>query len=270
MVKVDKEFVKLIVKSAEKTAENNGMTGEQKNEHVITRLFEYLDKKKMNTINTEILKTAKEVYPEFDEDDFRKYVVEHTTNTDIIFNEKLKIEEKLRSIKGRIHMLEMDLGYKESKIGKVKEASLAGSIKKIKDMYEIKAGEETTLDEEQIQENVDLIQEMVNTYKDVEELHKVVKENEDYFMGMGDMYKKTLYQKSPEYAKYVEASLQEELFPYFKRRQECLTELRQLQSLKNGFEECIEKVYDPKLEAERRGNKEQREEFAKKEREEEK
>ena len=94
------EFLKLIISSSKKKAIEGNMTPEQKKEYINKRLFEYFERSSMK-VET-LFPIYKKVYPEFVKEDFMQYVIEHTSNQDIIFKEKLKEEEKLEKISSRI------------------------------------------------------------------------------------------------------------------------------------------------------------------------
>ena len=254
-----KEFLKMIVKSGEKKAKETNMTDEEKREHINRRLFEYFERNNMDEISEDLLKEYEEVYPEFSKDDFVKYVVSHTKNQKVIFAEKIKVEEKIDKIEKEMYNSKRELG-----IGMIvqkgdKPKYLFEKIEQIQEKYKICANEVEKLTEEQIQENIDIIQQMVDTYNEPEELHNIAKKQVVFFNGMGDKYQEILKEKSPEYKKYIEESLEKELRFYNDKKAKLKDKLRQLEQLKKGFEDCIINVYDARLDEKYKGDKKERE-----------
>lgn len=254
-----KEFLKMIVKSGEKKAKETNMTDEEKKEHITRRLFEYFERNNMDEISEDLVKEYEEVYPEFSKDYFVKYVISHTKNQKVIFNEKIKLEEKINKIEKEIYNNKRELG-----IGMIvqkgdKPKYLFEKIEQIQEKYKICANEDEKLNEEQIQENLDVIQQMINIYNNPEELHDIAKKQVGFFKGMGDDYQEILKEKSPEYKKYVEESLEKELRFYNNKKLEIENKLEELEQLKKGFEDCITNVYDTKLDEKYKGSKDERE-----------
>lgn len=150
-----------------------------------------------------MLPIYKEVYSEFSQEDFMQYVVEHTSNQDIIFEEKLKVEKKLEKISSRVAEINKQLGVDENlsdfdlmfREFQQHESPISAKINQVKKKYElltdtIKPKRGQNMSEEQIQEYVDLIAEMVDSSSSVEGLYEMAKNQIGFFVGMGDSYGK--------------------------------------------------------------------------------
>lgn len=250
-------FLKLIISSSEKKATEANMTPEQKKEYINKKLFEYFERNDMR-IET-ILPIYKEVYSEFVQEDFMKYVIEHTSNQDIIFQEKLKVEEKLEKISSRVAQIErlefgvgiseFDLIFKGIKQDKF---SISAKINQIKKKYElptdtIKPKRGQNISEEQMQEYVDLIVQMVDSSSGVEELYEMAKEQIVFFVGMGDSYEDELRKKSPELFEYIDTLVKDEVRLAMEEEQKLEEEEQKLEEEKRKLEE--EKQELKKLEA---------------------
>ena len=259
-MEINQEFVNMIVRSAEQIAKEKNMEDKDKAEYINKRLFEHFERNGIDEIDKKIIYIYKKAYPNFSEDEFTKYAINNTKNTNVIFNEKLKLEDKIEQINKEIKHYKKELGIfpkyqQQQEKEENQDKYLYKKIENIKEKYSMKAEETEKLSDEQIEENIKLIEEMINSCESEESLYKTAKEQIAYFNGMGESYNKTLREKSPELNKYIEEKLEEELAPLQKKEEKYKKDIQYLTELKKGFEECIKKVYDPKLEKERRGDK---------------
>lgn len=261
-------FLKLIISSSEKKATEGNMTPEQKKEYINKRVFEYFERSGMR-IET-MLPIYKEVYPEFVQEDFMQYVVEHTSNQDIIFEEKLKVEKKLEKISSRVAEINKQLGVDENLSDfdlmfrgfQQHESPISAKINQVKKKYElptdtIKPKRGQNMSEEQMQEYVDLIAEMVDSSSSVEELYEMAKDQIGFFAGMGDSYEDELRKKSPELFEYIDTLVKGEVGSAMEEKQKLEEEKQELKKLEAGFINMCKK-YDTRLPANLRGTAEVR------------
>ena len=115
----------LVIKMCEQRAERDNMAPEQKRVYINDTLMKYLERymeekgrKGKNVYladyNMEqIIQLYEETWTDFSKDEFLKYLISHTSNEVIIFNEKKKIEKKLGEIDKRIAEIDKVLGCKE-------------------------------------------------------------------------------------------------------------------------------------------------------------
>lgn len=261
-------FVKLIISSSEKKATEANMTMEQKKEYINKRLFEHFEKAGMKM--DAILPIYEEAYPDFLQDDFVQYVIAHTSNTDIIFGEKLKIEKKLEKISARLAEIDKQLGTEENLSAfelrfrgfQQHESPINTKINQIKKKYQlpvdtIKAKRGQTISQEQLQEYADLIAEMVDSSSSVEELYVMAKEQIGFFDGMGDAYEEELRKRAPELFEHIDALVKGEVGSVMDEKQKLEDEKSELQELQFGFSDMCRK-YDTRLPANLRGTAQER------------
>lgn len=261
-------FLKLIISSSEKKATEANMTLKQKKEYINKRLFEYFERNSMR-IET-MLPIYKEVYPEFVQEDFMQYVVEHTSNQDIIFEEKLKVEKKLEKISSRVAEINKQLGVDENLSDfdlmfrgfQQHESPISAKINQVKKKYElptdtIKPKRGQNISAEQMQEYVDLIVEMVDSSSGVEELYEMAKEQIGFFVGMGDLYEDELRKKAPELFEYIDTLVKGEVGSAMEEKQKLEEEKQELKELEAGFINMCKK-YDTRLSPNLRGTAEER------------
>ena len=261
-------FVKLIITSSEKRANELKITEEQKKEYINKRLFEHFEKsgKKME----EMLPIYEEAYPEFSKDDFTQYVIDHTSNIDIIYSEKLKIEKKMNKISARISEIDNQLGTEENLSAielrfrnfQQHQSPINAKISQIKMKYQlpidiIRAKNKGELTSEQLQEYIDLISEMVESSASVEELYVMAKEQIQFFSGMGEEYEKELKKRSPELFEYIEKMINSEIGSLIDEKQKLEDEKEELKKLQAGFLQMFRK-YDTRLPANLRGTEQER------------
>ena len=263
-------FIKLIISSSEKKAIEVNMTPEEKKEYINKKLYEYFERSGMR-IET-MLPIYKEVYPEFIQEDFMQYVVEHTYNQDIIFEEKLKVEKKLKRISDRVAEINKQLGVEENlsdfdlmfREFQQHESPIIQKINQVKKKYElptdtIKPKRGQNINEEQMQEYIDLIAEMVDSSPTVKELYEMAKDQIGFFVGMGDLYEEELRKKSPELFAYIDTLIEDEAKAVIEEKQKLEEEKRELKKLETGFINMCKK-YDERLPEKLRGTAEEREE----------
>lgn len=261
-------FVKLIIKSSEKKATNDNMTNEQTKDYINRRLYEHFEKTGAKI--EEILPIYEEAYTEFSRDDFMQYVIAHTSNTDIIWGEKLKIEKKLEKISSRIAEINKQLGTEENLsefdlrfMGfQQHKSSINAKIEEVKKKYSlpievIKSKRGQTISEEHLQEYSDLIAEMVDSCSSVEELYEMAKEQIGFFDGMGEVYEEELRKKSPELFEYIDSLIKGEVGSVMEEKQKLEDEKSELQKLQSGFLDMCKK-YDKRLPEELRGTAQER------------
>ena len=261
-------FLKLIISSSEKKATENNMTPEQKKGYIIRRLFDYFERSGMKI--EEILPIYKEVYPEFSQEDFMQYLVDHTSNPDIIFEEKLKVEKKLEKISSRIAEINKQLGAEENLSDfdlkfinfQQHESPINAKINQVKKKYElttekIKPKRGQDISEEQMQEYIDLIAEMADSSSSIKEIYEMAKEQIGFFEGMGDSYEDELRKKSPELFEYIDALIKSEVGSVMEEKQKLEKEKQELKKLESGFINMCKK-YDTRLPVNLRGTPEER------------
>lgn len=112
--------VNLIIKTCERKATEDNMIEQQKKDYINEILMRYLEKTTRNARfhnydNMErILPIYEEAYSDFSREEFVRYVLTHTSNADIIFEEKLKIEKRLNEIYERIACIDGSLRSEEN------------------------------------------------------------------------------------------------------------------------------------------------------------
>ena len=265
------EFLKLIISSSKKKAIEGNMTPEQKKEYINKRLFEYFERSSMKVAT--LFPIYKKVYPEFVKEDFMQYVIEHTSNQDIIFKEKLKVEKKLEKISSRIAGINKQLGIDENlsdfdlmfRKFQQHKSPISTKIDQIKKKYELptdtikpKSGQDISVG--QMQEYVDLIAEMVDSSSSVEGLYEMAKSQIGFFVGMGDSYEDELRKKSPELFEYIDTLVKGEVGAVMEEKQKLEEEKEELKKLEAGFINMCKK-YDRRLPENLRGTAEERKEY---------
>ncbi len=246
------DFLRLIINSCEKKAKEENMTSEEKKEYINRRLFEHFERNGIDEISDDLVKIYKKVYPEFSRDDFAKYVVLHTKNKEVIFNEKIRLMKKIEKIDDEIYKSNRELGLGIYIQKEDRNKYLFGKIEQVKGKYEINPNSDEKLTQEQIQENIEIIQEMVDAYEEPKQLHQVARQQMNFFTGMKD-YQDILKEKSPEYEMYVAEELKKEITPLKNREKQLKNRIKELKELKDGFKDCITNIYDPLLDRDKRG-----------------
>ena len=262
-------FVKLIINNSEKNSAKSNMTKEQKKEYIYKRLFEYFERGGMKL--DEIIPIYQEAYQDFIKEDFIQYVITHTSNTDIVFEEKLKLEKKIEKISDEIDKINIQLGGNDSfsdfekrfRRYQQERTTIDEKIEQIKKKYQLSANMIGTkyglsLRSEQLQEYIELIEDMVNGSSSVEELYTMAKEQIVFFSGMGTLYEKELRKRSPKLFEYIDSLIQNEVAPLMEQKQRLEQRKKELVKLKVGLSEICAK-YDKRLPTELRGTKQERE-----------
>ncbi len=267
----DIDFIKIIIDNAEKKFEKEE---DKKSGYINKNLYQFYEAKGMKL--NEAIKLFKQIYPEFSKEEFMDYVVDHTSDTDIIYNEKLKLEEKINRINWQIIQLDAELGIENERTAFTLKHRTTPTIKekieKIKEKYDfstdiIEAEEGQELSEDEIQEYTEIIEAMVESSSNVKELYKLAKEQMKFFDGMGELYTQILDEKSQEFKQYIDylgSVEKKELKEVNQQKEKFEKQRNELVELKDGLQKCIDKRYDPKLEEERRGTKKDRENYVEK------
>ena len=253
MEDTDKEFLKMIIASAEKIAEKKEMPQNEKNQYIIERIFDFFEKREFDEISKEFLEECQKYYPDLKEDEINKYIILHTKNEDVVYNEKIKLEKKILRIEDELYQNKRELGIGMVIKKEDRPKYLFGKIEEVEKKYNLDAGEDEKMCDEKIEEYNALIDEMVKEYEKPEELHMFAKEHQSFFTGLGSGYFETLKEKSPQYGVYISESLEKELEPYMHKKEAIKSKIDELNSMKDGLRECIEKIYDPRLDEKRRG-----------------
>ena len=113
--------VKLIIRICEEKATKDNMTEQQKKDYIYKILMNYLENNVISGArNTKyydnmkkIIPVYEKVYPDFSKEEFVRYVLTHTSNADIIFEEKLKLEKRLSELDERIASIDYSLSSEE-------------------------------------------------------------------------------------------------------------------------------------------------------------
>ena len=109
--------VKSIIRICEQKAAKDNMTEQQKKDYIYKILMRYIENeaisdsrytKKYDNMK-KIIPVYEKAYSDFSKEEFVRSVLTHTSNADIIFEEKLKLEKRLREFDERIASIDYSL-----------------------------------------------------------------------------------------------------------------------------------------------------------------
>lgn len=229
--------VKLIIKTCERKATEANMTEQQKKDYINKVLMEYAEnnlkifywsKDKMK----EFISTCESAYSEFSKDEFFRYVMFHTSNTDIIFNEKLRIEEMLKIIAKRIAEIKSTLKIENSlHTSSITSSSLKREIVELQNLQKglrnqckkyDKRLPENLRGSERRREQVEAIG-SVETYNYIDEKLKTIKDSKDNEKSVDErvfeFYKTFIGHKTENWNNFFyDRGVSEDIFNVFVRR----------------------------------------------------
>lgn len=242
------QFIKIIIKTSNKKAENENMTDEQKKEYINKKLFDHFEKDKMSL--DEAMKLYGNEYTGFSKDEFKNYVIKNTKRKEILIEEKENVEKKIKQIDWNILQKDRELGKENMssfEMSCISSKPISMQIEEVNSKYKIPGENTSNLKEEELKDYIDLIDEMIEEYPDVKDLHEMAREQAAYFSDMGEKYQETIKEKSSEYAEYIDGSIKKEMESILKQKNKIEQEKEELIKLKEGLVQCIEKLYDPRL-----------------------
>ena len=244
----NEQFVGLIIKTSDKKAERENMTEEQKKEYINEKLFNHFEKNKMRL--DEAVRLYKKEYKEFSKEDFKNYAIKNTKRKEILIEEKENVEQKIKKLDWYISQKDRELGKENMssfEMSCILSKPISIQIEEVNSKYKIPCGNKTNLKEEELQDYIDLIDEMIEEFPNVEDLHEVAKEQAAYFNDMGERYQEIIKEKSSDYAEYIDNSIKKEMASILRQKNRIKKEKEELIKLKEGLMQCIEKLYNPRI-----------------------
>ena len=263
------KFVQLLIARGKKNRKEANWTEKQEKAFVYDILMRHFEKTEWK--KDEIFHIYEKTYSGFSSDEFFQYVIEHTTNSGILFEEKLKVEARMQEISEEISKIDEGIEEKEKGIHKHIEL-LDKRLDEIKKKYKIPFEKISgSANEKEEMEYLEILQDLINNSSSVEEVYEMLRGNITQFSGMGykiPLFLKAYYpQLNRQLYEYIELLVNRESKPILEERKRNEGEIEKIKNAKKELEEefarldQIYKKYDERLPAKLQGTQEDRRKF---------
>ena len=131
---------------------------------------------------------------EFPEEEFTAFVSRNTKDTEVIFEAKLKMEQRIKELEEEIKSNKNVIQIDES------------IIEDTKKRFKLTTKMTKKLTPKEVENRIKIIKTIANSSENLSDIHETAKSMERIFDGMGDNYQKALEKALPGYKKFLDTS----------------------------------------------------------------